>query len=645
MLGKEIIQQNADRLIFALDTGTRSIVGVLGIWEENVFTILDYEQYFHEMRAMRDGQIEDIHLVAQAIRTVKDALEQRWDITLTRVSIAAAGRALKTVAAEYEQDISPDHPVDDELIRSIEYGAVSQALDSFSSPDQSHDFSCVGYSVSGYWMDNYKLINLEGQRGSHAKVGIIAAFLPLSVVRSLYAATGLCGLEVASLTLEPIAAINAIVPKDLRLLNIAIADIGAGTSDIAVTKNGSVVAYDMVTIAGDEITEALMQQYLTDFDTAEQIKLSLSGAAEIKFTDILGNPYSLPCDELLHTIEPASNVLSDAIADSILRVNGNPPVAVFLIGGGSQLPGLCKRIAERLELPENRVALGGRQPYKYIKLCSDDLMSPEFVTPVGIGAVSTLYQGSEYLSVVINDQKVMIPGSGDIRVVDALLLAGIRSSSLIGRTPPSIVFYLNSEPKTLRSTPSIPGELYLNGEPATLNSSVRQSDRITFIPAKNGFAPRVTLADLCECKEDTVCTVNGEPCSPDYVVEAQDDIRVFTPSEKPSSAQAEADQAEAAQVEAVQAEAAQVEAKEIHVTLNGERISVLLPESGSLNFVDMLNYVEIDPQKPEGDLILSINGSTAAYLDPVSDGDCVEIRWSKQELASGPPNPDQTAES
>jgi len=86
-------------------------------------------------------------------------------------------------------------------------------------------------------LDNYPIKNLEGHKGRTAVTKIIAAFLPSSVLISLYAVTSRCRLEVDNLTLEPIAAIHAVVPDDVRFLNIALVDIGGGTSDIAVSKD------------------------------------------------------------------------------------------------------------------------------------------------------------------------------------------------------------------------------------------------------------------------------------------------------------------------------------------------------------------------------------------------------------------------
>ena len=58
------------------------------------------------------------------------------------------------------------------------------------------------------------------------------------------------------------------------MLNIALVDVGAGTSDISITREGSIIAYGMIPYAGDELTELIVQQYLVDFQTAEKMKLA-----------------------------------------------------------------------------------------------------------------------------------------------------------------------------------------------------------------------------------------------------------------------------------------------------------------------------------------------------------------------------------
>ena len=74
----------------------------------------------------------------------------------------------------------------------------------------------------------------------------------------------------------------------MRRLNVVLVDIGAGTSDIAITDKGTVVAYGMVPTAGDEITEALSDHYLLDFPIAETAKRQMHTSDEILIQDILG---------------------------------------------------------------------------------------------------------------------------------------------------------------------------------------------------------------------------------------------------------------------------------------------------------------------------------------------------------------------
>ena len=117
---------------------------------------------------------------------------------------------------------------------------------------------------------------------------VIATFLPRQVIDSMQSALQDSALEMRALTLEPIAAINVLIPPTMRHLNIVLVDIGAGTSDIAITRSGTVVAYGMVPVAGDEITEAISQKFLLDFNVAERIKREATSGKNLVFDDILG---------------------------------------------------------------------------------------------------------------------------------------------------------------------------------------------------------------------------------------------------------------------------------------------------------------------------------------------------------------------
>lgn len=536
--------QEKSNITFALDIGTRSVIGILGIHEDERFRIIDFEQRFHTERSMRDGQIENIEQVAKTIGNVKAALEKRNHVILDSVCIAAAGRTLITTKTSYEQDLDPTEEITPKLLHAIEYCALGMAQMKFENQIKENaeitsSFYCVGYSVIKYVLDGYVSSTILGHKGNKASVELIAAFLPQNVVQSLYTVTNMNHLTVANLTLEPIAAINVVVPKDIRLLNIALVDIGAGTSDIAISKNGSIVAYDMVTTAGDEITEAIMQNFLTNFSIAEKIKLALSeDGSTVDYEDILGFPHQEQKGRILKVIKPAIMALSDAISERIVEINGGQPTAIFLVGGGSQIPGLTALISQKLQLPSDHIAIAGRQSMPHIELFSEKLRNPEFITPIGIGSLSSIYNGCDFFSITVNGKRLMLLNQGDSRVMDALLLSNIKPQSLIGISPRAVTYYVNGKRFNKKGTHAIPGELFVNGKPASIDSPIRQGDDIVAKVAIDGKSPIVKINDIKDSEEFQITAtldgipvtmhptfyLEGEVLSGDYLIKSMDKL-------------------------------------------------------------------------------------------------------------------------
>ncbi len=530
-----------DNYIFALDIGTRTVVGVIGEYIDEKFILKDYISIPHPKRAMVDGQVEDIKQVAKIVSQVKEELEEKNGIKLTRVSIAAAGRALRTMHTVMEFDISEKDFITEDMVKSMEIETIQKAKAELDSTSKSRSsFYCVGHSVVTYKLDDYKMMSLEGHKGNSAEVDLIAAFLPSAVVEGLYAVMDMNGLEVTSLTLEPIAAMNVIVPPEVRLINIALVDIGAGTSDIAVAKNGSVYAYAMATVAGDEITEEIIRTYLVDFNTAEQMKQNCAegGDAEIEFRDILGIPHKCTASEIYEKITPSVESLADTICNTILEVNNGSPAAVFLVGGGCLIDGLPTLVAEKLGLDEARVAIGSGDFLKNVDKNSAKL-GAEFVTPVGIAVTSVLEQGYDFSVIPVNDKKVRAFDTKRLTVFDVLTLAGYKSSDIMGRSGRNLVYTLNGKRTVLKGGNFTAAEVYVNDKPASVVSAITQGDRIRFVPAKSGENATATLVGIINYSNNTsgtvtfggqqhklglTVTVNGKPQEKSYEIQPMDTI-------------------------------------------------------------------------------------------------------------------------
>ncbi|MDR0975155.1 MAG: pilus assembly protein PilM [Ruminococcus sp.] len=539
---KRVLKEQDNDTIFSLDIGTRTVVGILAKADEDgVYEILASYSAEHTVRAMMDGQIEDIKQVAKIVSVVKTNLEELSGIKLTKVAIAAAGRALKTVRTSAEFSIENLDILTEDNIKSFEIEAVVKAQNELDIGDAS--FYCVGHTVVSYELDGYKIKVLAGHRGKRASIDLLAAFLPSGVVESLYAVTDNCGLEVISLTLEPIAAMHVIIPPEVRLINIALVDIGAGTSDIAVSRNGSIVAYAMATIAGDEITEEIIRKYLVSFDVAEDMKLN--SGKQIKYRDILGYEHTLESADFFESIFPAAGYLADTIASAVVEANGNPPAAVFLIGGGSQLPGLTDMVAERLNMPSDRVAVGGRMNYRNISLAklakgSISIDGPEYVTPIGIGLAAHNTGGYDFAVVSLNGKKKRLFDTKILTVLDLLMISGYKSTQILGKTGRSLNFTLNGEKMSITGNPGKPSELEVNGNPASINTTLKQGDEVNFKPAIDGISASAKIyevtdgvdLDILTVDDSTypfgkICNVNGKYVTPDYTIKNYDTITMI----------------------------------------------------------------------------------------------------------------------
>ena len=652
-------------LIFALDIGTRTIIGIVGKQEEDTFNILAAEIQEHKNRSMLDGQVHNIEQVAAVAKDVKEKLEKKLNIKLDKVAIAAAGRVLKTKQVKVEQSIDIRKEIDRDLIKGLEMEGIQLAqmqLDEELSAEEKSPYYCVGYDIVSYYLNNYVISSLVGHKGKSIGADILATFLPHTVVDGLHSVMSRIDLEITSLTLEPIAAINVAIPKDLRLLNLALIDIGAGTSDIAITKNGSVVGYAMVPVAGDEITEMLCHHYLLDFNTAEKIKVSLSSSVEdIPFSDIMGIEHIKKAEEITALIKPTVEHLANVIVQKILEYNHKAPNAVFLVGGGSQIEGLAECIASRLNLPPERVAVRNRHFIQNRKVDDKALCGPEAITPIGIAVTAQIQKGQDFLSVTVNDKKIKLFNAGNLNVADALALTGFSPSDLIAKTGPPLYFKLNGEAKTLKGEYGDPAEIYVNHKRANLETMLVGGDDITVKPAQEGQPAHLSIREILEYYADPNCTiaVNGEIKTEDYMIRNGDMLETIAPEELEVNRNMDSDSGitsgtaldnktafesdeEIGAGDVKTPDVSQTSSHEeepfaivhqrpmppnhITVIVNGEEV-VIKGDKQQYIFVDVFNYIDFDLSNPQGLIVLKLNGRQAGFTDAISSGDEIDIYW------------------
>ncbi len=486
--------------LFALDIGTRSVVGIILKENGDHYHVADLVSIEHKERSMIDGQIHNILSVAKVIIEIKELLEAKHG-PLKRVSVAAAGRALVTMKGSINIDLSKESIISTEDVNRLELSAVQNAqqklLTAKEQPTNDY-YYCVGYSVLHYKLEEQKIGSLIDQIGNSAAVEVIATFLPQVVVESLLSALKRAGLEMEALTLEPIAAIQVLIPPSMRRLNVALVDIGAGTSDIAIADNDTVIAYGMVPAAGDAVTEALSNEYLLDFPIAEKIKRQLKDSENVVMEDILGFEETIPTNDVTDKLTPTTQHIAQLIADEIHRLNNEQsPKAVILVGGGSLTPNLPSELSTFLDLPKNRVAIRGLEALTNITFEESIGTSPDLVTPIGI-AIAAKRAPIHYMAVTVNDKKVRLFELKEMTIADALLASNISAKDLYGKPGHGIRISFNGEDLILPGEHGKPSIILLNGEPASSKDLVKNEDSIVVILGKDGQDAAPNVQDLVE---------------------------------------------------------------------------------------------------------------------------------------------------
>lgn len=711
----EELNQYPEKLVFGLDIGTRSIVGTVGYKEGDRFHIVVQRAKEHGTRAMIDGQIHDIGSVGNTILEVKRELEKILNRKLEDVCIAAAGRVLRTITTHVAYELESEREVTAEDIYTLDSMGMEQAYGEFLEVnDTDLKFYCVGYSVVRYYMNDYPISNLENHKAKVISADLIATFLPDDVVDGLYKAVEKAGLKVVNLTLEPIAAIQVAIPEMYRMLNIALVDVGAGTSDISITKDGSIVAYGMIPKAGDSLTELIAQHCLVDFVTADMIKRQAGVQDVVEYNDIMGLGQTITREELMGVIEPAVDQMTKEVAGKIKELNGDKAVsAVFVVGGGGKIPTYTERLSQELGIQKERVALRGEEVMQKIDFLEPGQQKDSLlVTPIGI-CLTYYDKNNNFIFVQFNGKRIKLFDNGHLAIVDAAMHAGFSHEGLFPRRGRELNFIINGKARIVRGEPGEAAEIKLNGDAADIHTAIKANDIIEVKKSTVGTHAVMEIGRLPEYRSTIevyvndlkialpkFARVNGELQSEFYDIRENDEIDIlnyytvrqilefmdvilekdtyiyvnnriaqmdtlvyenFSMTWTLRKEETEAEAREAADVpeaEKPEERTAQEdsygnlpeedgagggksadkmdekpkepepsrETRSITVSLNKRPLT--LHGKADYLFVDIFDFFEFDLTKPQGkSLVTTHNGRNAQYMEPIYDGDVVEVYW------------------
>ena len=252
----------------------------------------------------------------------------------------------------------------------------------------------------------------------------------------------------------------------------------------------------------------------------------------------MGFEQSVSPAQLRTDIEPVVRSLCSEISQDILTANNGAPSAVFLVGGGSKLSGMCGYMAECLSLDAKRVAIGGNNFMMHVSAPDLNITGPEYATPLGIAISAGLNLISDSFSILLNGSKAKLFRSRKLTVLDVLMMNGYSYNNLISRSGRSMIVELNGENHIFYGGHPDVAKIKINGVEAAVSTLVNAGDEIQFEPAVPGKDAQPLLYDVvpftdpgsvffhdAEYSIGTYATVNGKPASPEQELNHHDCVK------------------------------------------------------------------------------------------------------------------------
>ena len=272
-----------DDYILALDIGTEFVKALIAKIEGDELKIVGVGRSRQEVSDMHSGAIADI---AGVVRNCEEALadaEDQAGLQAKRVVIGIAGELVKGVTdtIRYRRP-QPDRPLDDSemefIIEKVQERAQVKAQKQIALETGNEDVEVklVNSALVGIHIDGYKVSNPIGFQGRDVAVQIYTAFAPMVHIGALERVADELSLELLAVAAEPFAVSRSVLGNDASSNFTAIlADVGGGTTDIAVVNDGGVEGTKMFGIGGRSFTQTIASDMNLPYKDAEKLKVNI----------------------------------------------------------------------------------------------------------------------------------------------------------------------------------------------------------------------------------------------------------------------------------------------------------------------------------------------------------------------------------
>lgn len=367
-------------LIVGLDIGTSKIVAIVAeLQPEGSLKVIGLGQ--HTSRGLKKGVVINIDSTMQAIQRALEEAELMADCKISAVFTGIAGSHIKSLNSHGMVKIKDAEVMQADVDRVID---TARAI-ALPSDQQILHILTQEFIIDGQ-EDVREPLGMSGMK-LEVKVHIVTG--AVAAAQNIVKCIKRCGLEVSDLILQPLASSMAVLTEDEKELGVCLVDIGGGTTDIAVFKQGAIRHTAVVPIAGDQVTNDIAVAFRTPTQAAEEIKIkhgcSLRQLADprevVEVPGVDGRePRQLSVQTLAEVIEPRIVELYELVLSELRRSGMEEMIAsgIVITGGSSMMRGMVELGEEIFHMP---VRLG--MP-RYVGGLSEVVSNPRYATGVGL---------------------------------------------------------------------------------------------------------------------------------------------------------------------------------------------------------------------------------------------------------------------
>ncbi len=284
---KNLLKKKSDaeerELIASIDIGTEYVKALIAEVKDETLEIIGVGRKHQEMSDMHSGAIADISGVVANCEAALAEAEDQAGVQAKRVVIGIAGELVKGVTntIRYRRP-QPDKALDvaemEFIIEKVQERAQgrAQAQIALETGNEDVEVKLVNSALVSIHIDGYKVSNPIGFQGKDVAVQIYTAFAPMVHIGALEKVADELALELIAVAAEPFAVSRSVLGTDVDSNFTAIlADVGGGTTDIAVVNDGGVEGTKMFGIGGRSFTRTIAQDMDLSYGDAEKLKVNL----------------------------------------------------------------------------------------------------------------------------------------------------------------------------------------------------------------------------------------------------------------------------------------------------------------------------------------------------------------------------------